>query len=86
MSAFIRNVSIVEEWERRNLVVCSTTLLCLVVRMLLRMVCVCVCTWRVGEGMCRFLVVDKDCKRGRRIGWAKLSIFFDCPCIDRIIV
>ena len=37
---FIRNVSLVEEWEGSNLCIYYTTLLCLVVWMLLRVVVV----------------------------------------------
>ena len=35
---FIRNVSLVEEWERSSLCTCHTVLLCLVVWMLLKVV------------------------------------------------
>ena len=36
--------------------------------------------------MCLFLVVGKGCMGGKGIGWAKLCVFFDCPCIGHIVV
>jgi hypothetical protein len=37
VSTFIRNVFLVEEWERSDLYICHTILLCAIVMMLLRM-------------------------------------------------
>ena len=36
--------------------------------------------------MCQPLVIGRGCRGGREIWWASWCIFFDCPCIGRILV